>query len=307
MPAALETPVVFIVFNRPDLTARVVERLRQVRPRHLHVVADGPRPGRAGEAEACAETRALIERGVDWPCEIFHDYSDVNLGCRRRVSSGITGAFARHERAIILEDDCVPNDSFFPFMEHALATYADRPEVMHVSGTQLLPVPKVFVGDYYLGSFPYIWGWATWRRAWARYPAEFPVLDETALREHLRIGRGTARELLRQFARVPRGELDSWGFQWTATVFAHRGRCVNPARNLVSNVGFGERATHTRDATSGYGEYPVSEFAFPLRPPADETLRADFDAPHLARFFRRRGFWGRLKKSACKRLGLRYF
>ena len=302
----LATPVVLIVFIRPVLTARVLERLRPRRPRHLYVVADGPRPGRAGEAEACAETRALVERAVDWPCELTRDYSEINLGCRRRVSSGITGAFARYERAIILEDDCVPADSFFPFMEHCLEAYADREDVMHVSGSQLGAIPRRYPGDFYFGTFPYIWGWATWRRAWQRYPKDFPALSEADLRRHLRIGRPAARAMLKQFARVPH-ELDSWGFQWTATVFLHHGRCLNPARNLVSNIGFGERATHTRDASSGYGSLPTGELSFPLHPPPDDAVRADFDAPHIRRFFPKRGFWGRLKKSICKRLGLRYY
>lgn len=303
----LETPIVFIVFNRPDLTARVMERIRTQRPRFLHVVADGPRPGRSGEAEACAETRALVERSVDWPCELTRDYSDVNLGCRRRVSSGISHALERHDRVIILEDDCVPSDSFFPFMEMALSTYAAREDVMHVSGTQLGAIPRGFNGDYYFGTFPYIWGWATWRRAWARYPKDFPALEPGELNKHLKIGSSATKAVLRQFARVPRGELDSWGFQWTATVFAHRGLCVNPTKNLVSNIGFGERATHTHDASSGYGDLATAELNFPLRPPSEERQRPEFDAPHIQRFFRKRGFWGRLKRSFCKRLGLRYY
>src|SRR5947209_6606742 len=100
-------PVVFLIFNRPDLTARVFEEIKRAKPASLLVVADGPRTAHPEDALKCGATRAIVE-AVDWPCEILRNYSDVNLGCRKRIASGITWAFENVQEAIVLEDDCLP-------------------------------------------------------------------------------------------------------------------------------------------------------------------------------------------------------
>ena len=129
----MRTPVVFIIFSRPDLTARVFAEIARARPEKLLVIADGPRPDREGEDAKCAATRAIIER-VDWPCEILKNYSNVNLGCGHRPATGLRWVFEQVEEAIILEDDCVPHPTFFRFCEELLEHYRDDERVMHISG-----------------------------------------------------------------------------------------------------------------------------------------------------------------------------
>src|SRR4051812_24867462 len=127
-----------MVFNRPDLTERVFQAIRAARPKRLLVVADGPRND--AERERCDATRAVIK--VDWDCELETNYSDANLGCKRRVGSGISWVFERCEDAIILEDDTLPSPSFFPFCQELLRRYRDDERVMCICGMNLVPEPK---------------------------------------------------------------------------------------------------------------------------------------------------------------------
>src|SRR5689334_6181116 len=111
---ALETPVVLCVYNRPELTEHVLEVLRKVRPTHILVVADGPKSDDPHERRKCDEVRGMIE-AIDWPTQIQWNVSPSNLGCRARIQTGLSWAFSLIEEAIVLEDDCVPDASFFEF------------------------------------------------------------------------------------------------------------------------------------------------------------------------------------------------
>src|SRR6266480_1666618 len=167
MANGLVTPIVFIVFNRPDVTRRVFDAIRAAHPQQLFVIADGPRLSVEDDAGKCAAVRALIDR-IDWPCQVERRFAETNLGLRRSVLEGLDWVFQQTERAIILEDDCLPDPTFFPFCEELLDRYAEDREVAAISGTNFEPCVQTPVGDasYYLSRFCHIWGWATWRRAW---------------------------------------------------------------------------------------------------------------------------------------------
>jgi hypothetical protein len=159
----VNTPIAFFIFNRPDTTARVFEAIRQAQPSKLLVVADGPRSTRPGEAEKCAATRAIIDQ-VDWECEVLTNYSDVNLGCRHRVSSGLDWVFEQVEEAIILEDDCLPHPTFFRFCEELLEWYRHDHRIVAISGDNFQNGHQSGEFSYYFSRYVHIWGWATWRR-----------------------------------------------------------------------------------------------------------------------------------------------
>ena len=183
MPSALDTPVVFMVFNRPALTERVLRQIRRQRPRRLWVISDGPRADSPSDLRQVARVRAAIDRLVDWPCELTRDYADKNLGCGPRIASGLTSAFDRFDRAIVLEDDTLPDPSFFRFCETMLDRYANDPRVVHVSGANStaalgLSQPQ---DAYRFSRIPDIWGWATWSRAWSHYDfrlSEWDTIDQ---------------------------------------------------------------------------------------------------------------------------------
>jgi hypothetical protein len=286
-----DSPIVLLIFRRPAETAQVCQALAAARPSRLIIVADGPRADRPGDTAAVAAARAAAEE-VSWPCAITRIYADTNMGLRRRVESGITAAFELVERAIILEDDCVPSPSFFPFCDELLGRYAEDPQVMAISGDDFQggrPAPA----SYRFSRYPHCWGWATWRRAWAYYDgpmADWPALREAGWLEGLLGGRRAAHHWRRVFDAVYAGQIDSWAYRWTYSCWRRGGLTALPARNLVSNIGFGAGATHTT-ARSPFAALPAGELAFPLRHPpalsadarADARTQATLYDPSLAR------------------------
>ncbi len=240
--------VIFLIFNRPELTARVFATIRQARPQRLFVVADGPRPERQGEAELVAAARAVTEK-IDWPCDVIRDYSNVNLGCGKRVSSGITKAFESIEDAIILEDDCLPNASFYSYCSQLLKRYASDSRVMCISGNNFQNGVRRGDGSYYFSKYPHCWGWATWRRAWQHFSIDLSFWPKVRNSGLLRSACPEEHERTywsNIFDRTQAGKIDTWAYPWVLCVWLQSGLTVLPNMNLVSNIGFGADATHTR-------------------------------------------------------------
>jgi hypothetical protein len=246
---ALATPIAFIIFNRSDLTEIVFQAIRHIRPKKLLVIADGPR--NEAEAPQCNQTRAIIDQ-VDWDCEVLKNYSDVNLGCRDRVSSGIDWVFTQVEEAIILEDDCLPSDSFFGFCETMLDCYRDDRRIMMISGDNFQvyreQLPASHAYSYYFSKYVHVWGWATWRRAWEFYDvnmSSWPFFQEENLTYS--ISEDPVEILFWQdvFDRVAAGAIDTWDYQWVYACFHQSSLSIMPTVNLISNIGFRADATHT--------------------------------------------------------------
>lgn len=268
----LQTPIAFLIFNRPDLTARVFETIRAQKPRQLLVVADGPR--RENERELCEATRAVVET-VDWPCEVLKNYSPTNLGCKKRVSSGLDWVFQNVEEAIILEDDCLPHPNFFAFCETMLARYREDKRIMNVSGDRFFPAEEEKHSHYFSRNV-HIWGWATWSRAWAHYDVEMRSWENE--REKVLALFSNPRERLfyaGMFDAVHSGQLDTWDFQWMMACFVQSGLSVIPPVNLISNLGFREDATHTQGQSS-FAELATFELpALPHPPHVYPDLQRD--------------------------------
>ena len=271
----LLTPVVFLIFNRPSLTAQVFERIRQAQPRQLLIVADGPRANHAGEAELCAQTRAVVER-IDWDCDVQRNYADANLGCKRRIASGLDWVFATVEEAIILEDDCLPQPTFFRFCEEMLDRYRHDERIMGIGGAnyqfgQRRGANKT--DSYYFSRFCHIWGWASWRRSWQLYDVEmklWPEVKRLGWLNDIIMNDAIAAQWGRMFDRVVAGELDTWDCQWAFATWVHAKLGIVPNGNLISNIGFGAQATHTN--TRGArppltANLPTPAMTFPLQHP----------------------------------------
>jgi hypothetical protein len=285
-PEPAGPPVALLIFNRPGTTARVFEAVRKVRPRRMLVVADGPRPEVAGETELCTRARHITE-DVDWPCEVSRAYSDVNLGCKRRISSGVDWVFEHVSEAIFLEDDCLPSPSFFPYCAELLARYRDEERVMHIGGSNL-NFGRRDRYSYFFSRYPHIWGWASWRRSWAGYDPD--------LREWCEAGDKAA--FLEPFTEEPEraywrrvwdesasGRLDTWDFQWAFACIQAGGLSINPNANLVSNLGYAEGATHTETANDELADIPASSLETPLRHPDRIERDQAADAVTARRFF----------------------
>jgi hypothetical protein len=244
---SFSTPIGFLIFNRPDLTEIVFQEIAKIKPRQLFVIADGPRS--PAEKEKCDQTR-LIVRKVDWDCEVLTNFSEVNLGCGRRVSSGFDWVFSQVEEAIFLEDDVLPSPSFFSFCQTLLEYYRYDERVMHISGDS--SVNKNITNDsYYFSKYPHIWGWASWRRAWQHYDYEmksWPMFKELGLLSSICDRPDEQKHwmsLLDQMYADPQ-VIDTWDYQWLYTCWSQGGLSITPNHNLMSNIGFNrEDSAHT--------------------------------------------------------------
>jgi hypothetical protein len=270
----LKTPVIFIVFKRPDTTAKVFEVIRQMKPPKLLLIADAARPQKPGEAESCAAVRDIIEQ-VDWECEVFKNYADTNMGCKHRISSGLNWAFSLVEEAIILEDDCLPHPTFFRFCEEVLEKYRTVDPVMMVCGTNILNEWKSGQQSYCFSHYSTCWGWATWRRAWQHYDIEMKLWTQPEGKEKVKQVVGdrqhykTWNEI---FNSAYADEMDTWAIRWLFTRWMHSGLSVIPAVNLISNIGFGKDSSHTMNSKSEVSNLAIRPIRFPLEEPQSNVI-----------------------------------
>jgi hypothetical protein len=265
----MKTPVVLIIFNRPTQTEKVFEVIRQAKPPKLLVIADGSRAERSGEAEKCAAARAVIDR-VDWDCEVFKNYSDVNLGCDPRISSGLNWVFETVEEAIILEDDCVPHPTFFRYCEELLERYRYDARVMNISGQNVLFGRHRTEYSYYFSRYTLCWGWASWRRAWQYFDVDvklWPEIRDQNLIKNVLVDPYAVKVWERTVQLLYDGYLTGWDFKWMFACWLQNGFCIIPNGNLVTNIGHGSEATHTNDEKSPYNNMLVEAMSFPLKHP----------------------------------------
>ena len=274
--AELAPPVLLIIFNRPHLTQRVLEAVRQAHPVRLYVAADGPRPHHATDALRCALTRAVVTNGEPWPCEVRTLFRDENLGCGRGPASAISWFFEHETEGIILEDDCLPTPDFFRFCAELLLRYRHDTRVMHISGNNLTREARWPVApgadSYHFSGRVHSWGWATWRRAWQHFDFGLALLPELRRRGALPSVYPDVverRYWLAKFEAVRSGPQPAhiWDYQWHFAVAAHGGLTVVPAVNLVTNIGFGDDATHTFDPHDQVSHPVVHRLPFPLHHP----------------------------------------
>lgn len=267
----MKNPVLFLVFNRPDVTARVFQILQRMQPPRLYVAADGPRESRPAEGSLCEQTRA-IATAVDWPCEVFTLFRETNFGCKRAVSSAISWFFDREVQGIVLEDDCLPEPSFFDYCDELLDRYRNDDRVMCISGDNFISSHWQPEHSYYFSRYAHIWGWASWARAWEHYRVDLAAPGDDRIEEVLeRTFPGSARlrdhwEAL--LTEVAAGRIDTWDYQWTYALWRKQGLSCVPRVNLISNIGFGAGATHTVHAESKLASLAVARLRQPLEHPA---------------------------------------
>lgn len=245
MQSLLLTPVVFIIFRRPDLTARVFQTIRQAKPQQLFIIADGA--DNESDILLCQQSREIAE-SINWDCEVLINYSDENLGCRKRVSSGLDWVFDQVEEAIILEDDCLPHPSFFGYCQELLSYYRDDERVWCISGDNFQDGQIRGDGSYYFSNYNHCWGWATWRRCWQKY--DYNLSNWEAFRDGRYLKGFLGSELEVQywegiFEKLYKfGKPNSWAYIWTFTCWQNQGLTVLPNVNLVSNIGFRSDGTN---------------------------------------------------------------
>ena len=267
----MRSPVLLLVFNRPETTARVFEAVRAARPPRLYVAADGPRPGRQDDAARCAEARR-VATAVDWPCEVKTLFREGNLGCGLGPAGGIDWFFENEGEGIILEDDILPLPSFFPYCDELLERFRHDDRVGAIAGSNPISYRSTTPDSYFFSRHVRIWGWATWRRAWKHYDFHMRAWPEWRDQGGLAsISDGSRRfeSYWRQiFERTSRGDVDWWDYQWFFACWRMGMLGVIPAENQIRNLGFGAGGTHTLQGQPAYWRRSVPRaLTLPLRHP----------------------------------------
>lgn len=258
-----KSPVAFCIFNRPATTARVWKAIADAKPETLLIVGDAARAGRAGEAERVADARKIVE-AVDWPCRVRTNYAKSNMGCKARIASGLKWIFEEVPEAIILEDDCLPDPSFFPYCEELLERYRGDERVFAINGTRSNPTNPAEPASYYFSKYFGCWGWASWRRSYVKYDASISDWPEFLSQGKL----GEVADLPDEawywreiFKRVHDGRIDTWDFQWLYACWRQGAMCITPASNLISNIGFDGDGTHATNPNHPLANLPTTPLA----------------------------------------------
>lgn len=248
-----KTPILFITFNRPETTIRVFQSIRLCKPNRLYIASDGPRTNREGEAETIKALRDQVMQAIDWDCEIQTLFRDKNLGCKYGVSGAISWFFENEEKGIILEDDCMPSNSFFRFCEELLEKYSGDERVGQISGFNHGFYQADLKYDYFFTRYPSIWGWATWSNRWKNYSNDLKYFDEFNKYRQLELifSGKEIQQKMRLLLKARKDEIDTWDYPWSFTLYKNNQLSVIPRENLVINLGFGRDATHT----SGYNPF----------------------------------------------------
>lgn len=289
-PSPLDTPVLFLVFNRIETTRKVFEAVRKVKPPRLYIAADGARSGKQGESETVKLVRDYVTENVDWRCEVKTLFRQENLGCRVAVSSAVDWFFEHEEQGIILEDDCLPSQSFFWYCEQLLDAYREDKRIMLVSGYNKQKKWKEGNYDYFFSNLGGIWGWASWRRAWKENDLSMSQLEqftENSYFEYL-FGRKAGRVRKKDIWCVYDKNIDTWDYQWGFSRHVNSGLACVPSVNLVSNIGCGVNSTHTVGKRSVLERHDIS---FPLK--KNRFVVPDRDYDH--KFLRKDSLYKRIK------------
>lgn len=283
------TPVLLIFFNRPDTFGAVFEQVRKARPKTLILAQDGPRDD--SDLEPIKRCREIAEN-IDWECEVIRYYSEQNLGCGVRPQTAITSALDSFEQLIILEDDCVPADSFFPYCEEMLEKYRDDERICYISGLNHFEEWDCGENDYFFAKTGAIWGWATWRRAWKYYDYYVKdITDEYTLKllktqiPNKNVFKSRKASWIKaNESLVTKEKLSYWDVQWGFVKYSQSMLVIVPAKNLIHNIGVGNTSTHAKKLkTTSFVKYknfvfiPTHEMEFPLTHPKVCICDTEYD------------------------------
>lgn len=272
-------PVALFLFNRPKELKAVFDAIAKIKPSTLFIIADGPRAGNIDDPQLCAKARSIVEQ-VDWPCDVHRQYSETNQGCRSAIPNGLDWVFSHVEKCIILEDDCVPNESFFYYCEELLNLYCDNPSIMTIGGHRYDGPDEFSSESYFFSKYPSTWGWATWRRAWKHFDLEltqWPELKNTDWLSKILGNKNHELYWSRIFDQMIEG-MDAWDYALVFSSWIQKGISIRSKVNLIENIGFGPDATHTKDNHHIISQRKHKNLPFPLlHPEIIQTKTEDDD------------------------------
>jgi hypothetical protein len=290
MSVSIRTAVAIFGFNRPDCLVQVFNRVREVKPTKLFLVLDAPRSNRLDDIPKWEACKKIFE-GVDWACDVYRNYANENMGCRWRMTTGISWVFEHVEEAILLEDDCVPHIDFFPFCAELLERYRHDSRIGMIAGHQAHLSVVEHETSYYFDRFNTIWGWATWRRAWNTFDSkmdEWPKVRRTTKLKSVFVTKSLTQTFFDYFDAVYEGKVSSWATAWFLSCLRQGYLCIHPCVNLITNIGI--VGAHNSERCR-FHFVPTEAIQFPLKHPADfipseedeAIMRRRYNRPHIAK------------------------
>lgn len=258
-----DIPILLIIFNRLETTKQVFSQISKVKPKQLFIAADGPRISKNGESEICEETRNWVKSNINWDCEVKTLFREQNLGCGLAVSGAINWFFDNVDMGIVLEDDCMPSNSFFQYCKENLFRYKNNESVMHIAGYN--PLNKIKSKySYTFTNIQHCWGWASWKRAWKKYKFNI-ILDKNIYLNSYFNNKHVNEYWSRVFKEIESHLIDTWDYQWTYCILLNQGLCLLPTQNLISNIGFAS-GTHFNDPNRNIAaRYEIESIAHPKK------------------------------------------
>lgn len=287
-----DIPVLFLIFNRPELTKATFNRIRAIRPKYLYIAADGPRKKIKGEEDLCQQTREVVLDSVDWSCDVKCFFNDHNLGCGTAVSLALDWFFSHVEMGIIIEDDILTTNKFFEYMHYCLKKFEHDLSIYSISGNSL-GLDTGLGLNYFRSNYFNMWGWATWKRSWSLMNQTWKALNENSgvLTDNMK----TSLRLFKYCDNSPwwehwqkiladtvNGRVDTWDYQWVFAALENKKTCIFPTRIIVQNIGFGSDATHTKNhaLTHKLGRGITQENTFNIENPK-EVIIADYELKYI--------------------------
>ncbi len=275
----MNIPVLILAFNRPNETRYLLEKLSIIKPSKIYISQDGPRKNIKRDINLCNEVKKILKE-VNWNCEVKYKINKNNLGCRISVSSAISWLFENEDVGIILEDDCIPSQSFFKFCQKMLNKYEKNNEIFVISGSNFQKNKFIGDGDYYFSKYAHCWGWATWKRAWYHYDDSMKFWNnfkEKDIWKKIHKNNLERKYWERIFNNVKNKKIDSWAYVWLASVWNFNGITITPNINLISNIGFNKDATNTLSAGKNSDFTHSKEFKNDIKDPGKIIINTEAD------------------------------
>lgn len=277
-------PILFIAYNRPETTRLVFSRIAEAKPKKIFISLDGPKLNDSQDRNNCLAVREIVNN-ITWPCDVQKRFLSENLGCKAAVSSAIDWFFKQNEQGIIIEDDVLPDPAFFQFCGELLDYYKNDLRVMQISGYKSPMIQASTEDSFFFSRFGSIWGWATWRRAWSHYDVRLQSWPEVFRRKIHHSFCDSDAEIKWQeniYEKVFNGRIDTWDYQWRYAVMMNSGLSIVPNVNLVTNIGFAQNATHTRNVADPRARSVCGVLNFPLKYPRHVIRNKIADIQYLS-------------------------
>lgn len=285
----LKQAILFLIFNRFDTSTLVFEKIRQAKPYRLYIASDGPRNEICEEALIVDKIRSYILNSIDWDCKVFTLFRDKNLGCKYAVSSAIDWFFDNEEQGIILEDDCVPDVSFFEFCDQLLEKYKNFENIMQINAYNPVKIKTDY--SYVFSKYGTIWGWASWKRAWKQYDVEMKAwqnVKNNPIFNYFYQNEQEKKWRMEVFDKITNNQINTWDYQWAFAKLYHKGISIFPNCNLIENIGFDHFATHTKKKPKRLPG--IGKIEFPLKHPEQISINLDYDKLYLNSIIPKSGF-----------------